>query len=104
MVPVTIVLVGYDEKYYLGVKVTIFDPQKVKESGFFLTVDQADWERSDMEKSLIRKKEKSKMNVLVEYYKLPNYIKGSGGEMIFGNLAIKSRKDRHEAKANQGDA
>ena len=39
MVPATVSLVGYGEKYYLGIKVTLFDPEKVKESGFFLTVD-----------------------------------------------------------------
>jgi hypothetical protein len=43
-------------KIYFGIKVTVFDPDTISESGFFLTVNQAAWERSDSEKSFIRKK------------------------------------------------
>ena len=46
-----------------------------------------------MEKSMIRKKEKSKLNILIEHFKLPNYLKGIGGDLIFKQLAVKSRKE-----------
>ena len=59
-VPATIQLLGCDSRFYLGIKVTMFDPATVSESGFFLTVKQKSWERNDSEKSLIRKKEKVK--------------------------------------------
>ena len=36
-VPATIYLLGCD-KFYLGLKVTLFDPATISESGFFLTV------------------------------------------------------------------
>ena len=52
---------------------------------------------------MIRKKEKSKLNVLLEYYKLPNYVKGPGGEMIFGKLEIKSRKEFVDLKSSLSD-
>lgn len=92
-VPATISLVGVENKIYLGIKVTVFDPDTVSESGFFLTVDQAAWERSDQEKSFIRKKLKVKQEVLFEHYKLPGWIKGSGGKMIFKKLQVKKRED-----------
>jgi hypothetical protein len=38
-VPVTLELIGIEGKQYLGIKVTMFDPSTVSESGFFLTVD-----------------------------------------------------------------
>lgn len=50
-VPVTIELVGIDNRIYLGIKVTLFDPETVSESGFFLTLKQSDWERPSSEKS-----------------------------------------------------
>ena len=53
---------------------------------------------------MIRKKEKSKLNVLLEYYKLPNYLKGSGGDMIFSKIAVKSRKEMEELRLSKADA
>ena len=29
MIPATVSLIGYDEKYFLGIKVTLFDPEKI---------------------------------------------------------------------------
>ena len=78
-VPATISLVGVENKIYLGIKVTFLDPETISESGFFLTVDQAAWERSASEKSFIRKKMKVKQEVLFEHYKLPGWLKGAGG-------------------------
>ena len=37
-VPVTIELLGCDSRFYLGIKVTLFDPETISESGFFLTL------------------------------------------------------------------
>ena len=59
-VPATIQLLGCDSRFYLGVKVTLFDPATVSESGFFLTVKQKSWERTESEKSLMRKKQRVK--------------------------------------------
>jgi hypothetical protein len=92
-VPATISLVGVENKIYLGIKVTFLDPETISESGFFLTVDQSAWERSDSEKSFIRKKMKVKQEVLFEHYKLPGWLKASGGHMIFKKLQIMSRAE-----------
>jgi hypothetical protein len=45
-VPLTISLLGYDNKSYLGIKVVAYNPQQIKELGFFFTVNQAYWELS----------------------------------------------------------
>ena len=82
-VPATIELLGCDSKFYLGIKVTLFDPATVSESGFFLTVKQKSWECSESEKSLMRKKAKIKQEPLLDFYKLPAFIRGEGGEQIF---------------------
>ena len=37
--PVSITLLGVDSLYYLGIKVTLFDPVTVSETGFFLTLN-----------------------------------------------------------------
>lgn len=85
-VPATVSLVGCENKIYFGIKVTVFDPETISESGFFLTVNQAAWERSDSEKSFIRKKQKVKQEILFENYKLPGWIKCKGGDMILKKL------------------
>ena len=92
-VPVTISLIGCENKIYFGIKVTVMDPETISESGFFLTVDQAAWERTNSEKSFIRKKLKVKQEILFEHYKLPGWIKGKGGDMIFKNFEVRSRKE-----------
>ena len=92
-VPATVSLVGCDGQFYLGIKVTLYDPVTIIETGFFLTVKQASWERSESEKSMIRKKVKTRFNLLLEHFKLPNYINGLGGDFIFKQMKIKSRKD-----------
>ena len=38
MQPATISLLAYDGKYFLGIKVALYDPATVSETGFFLTV------------------------------------------------------------------
>ena len=45
-IPVTIQLLGCEGKRYLGIKVTLFDPETISESGFFLTVLQHAWEKN----------------------------------------------------------
>ena len=44
--PLTISLLGFDNKHYLGIKVVVFNPTLIKELGFFFTVNQAYWELS----------------------------------------------------------
>jgi hypothetical protein len=92
-VPATVSLVSMDNKVYLGIKVTVLDPDTISEQGFFLTVDQAAWERTDSEKSYIRKKSKVKQEVLFEHYKLPGWLKGEGGKMILSKLQVMSRTE-----------
>ena len=84
-------MLGCDSRFYLGIKVTLFDPSTISESGFFLTVKQKSWERSDSEKSLIRKKDRVKQEVLYDHYKLPGFIKGEGGDQIFKKINVMSR-------------
>ena len=50
-VPATIELLGCDSKFFLGIRVTLFDPTTVSQSGFFLTLKQSNWECDDSEKS-----------------------------------------------------
>ena len=38
-IPATIQLLGCQGKRYLGIKVTMFDPDTISESGFFMTLD-----------------------------------------------------------------
>ena len=59
---------------------TLFDPVTVSETGFFLTLKQKSWESSDSEKSLMRKKNRVKQEILLDFYKLPAYIQGEGGD------------------------
>lgn len=37
--PLTISLLGYDSSHYLGIKVSCYNPQTIKEVGFFFTVN-----------------------------------------------------------------
>ena len=91
--PATLQLIGCDSKFYLGIKVTLFDSVTISESGFFLTLKQSSWERDDSEKSMIRKKEKVKQEVLLHHYKLPSWLSGDGGDQIFKKMEIMSRKE-----------
>ena len=59
-VPATISLLGCEGKFYLGIKVTLYDPGTVSDTGFFLTIKQSNWEYSVSEKSSVHKKSKSK--------------------------------------------
>ena len=92
-VPATISLLGCDSKFYLGIKVTLFDPIACTEDGFFLTVNQKSWELSESEKSMLPKKTKTRQEPLLEHYKLPKFLKGIGGDEIFRNMEAKSRKE-----------
>ena len=40
-VPVTVSLLGCEGKRLIGIKVTLFDPDTIQESGFLLVVDQS---------------------------------------------------------------
>ena len=95
MYPATISLLGCDSRFYLGIKVTLFDPETVKETGFFLTIDQSSWEHTAEEK----KAKGGKQDFLNVNYKLPDYIKGAGGDFIFKQLSVKSRKEIAELQA-----
>ena len=39
MIPATISLIGCEGKYFLGMKVTMYDPMTASENGFFLTIN-----------------------------------------------------------------
>jgi len=54
--PATLSLLGCEGKFYLGIKVTVFNWNTVSESGFFMTINQKEWERSEEEKKAMRKK------------------------------------------------
>ena len=71
---------------------TLFDPITVSESGFFLTLKQKSWERSESEKSLVRKSEKVKMENLLHHYKLPSWLMNEGGDQIFKKMEVMSRE------------
>ena len=63
-VPVTMELIGHSGKYYLGVKVTLFNQKELRDTGFFLLVDHKIWELTPEEKSSFRKKVKTNVDIL----------------------------------------
>jgi hypothetical protein len=50
-IPLTISLLGYDNKYYLGIKVVVYNPQLIKDAGFFFSVDQEYWALGEEQKA-----------------------------------------------------
>jgi hypothetical protein len=77
-VPVTLELLGHSGKNYLGIKVAIFNPATLKESGFFLVVDHRIWELTVEEKSFLKRKMKTKVDTLRQHFHLPGKLAESG--------------------------
>jgi len=46
---VTIQLMGVDDKYFLGIKITLFNQKQLKEEGYFFFVNQKRWALSAAE-------------------------------------------------------
>ncbi len=74
-IPLTIQLMGYDNQNYLGVKVVAYNPREIKEQGFFFTVNQGYWEKTDEQKTNIPKKRTMKTEILHDYYYLPDALR-----------------------------
>jgi hypothetical protein len=74
-VPLTVSLLGYDNKHYLGIKVVAYNPLFLKELGFFLTVNQYYWELSAEQKANVPKKRTMKTEILNDFYHLPDVLR-----------------------------
>lgn len=88
--PITLSLLAVEDRFF-GIKVTLFDPVTVSDSGFFLTVDQKSWERTAEEKQNAKGKDK-----LQRDYSLAAYLQGKGFEAIFKQMEVRSRKQMAE--------
>jgi hypothetical protein len=84
---------GFDNKTYLGIKVVAYNPHQIKEQGFFFTVNQPYWELSQEQKDNVPKKKLTKMEILHDYYHLPEGLRKQGFSYIMNNLALK-KNDR----------
>jgi len=74
-IPLTVQLLGYDNSSYLGIKVTAYNPSQIKDLGFFFTVNQQVWEKSDEQKKNIPKKRTMKTEILHDFYHLPDVLR-----------------------------
>ena len=88
--PITLSLLAVEDRFF-GIKVTLFDPVTVSDSGFFLTVDQKSWERTAEEKQNAKGKDK-----LQRDYSLAAHLQGKGFEAIFKQMEVRSRKQMAE--------
>lgn len=75
--PITLSLLAVEESFY-GIKVTLFDSPTVSDTGFFLMVDKASWERTQEEKQAIKIKDK-----LQRDYYLVSHLEAKGFDAIF---------------------
>ena len=88
-VPLTIQLLGFDNQHYLGIKVVTYNPQLIRELGFFFTVDQEFWALSEEQKASIPKKRTTKTEVLNDYYHLPELLRKNGFQYIVNHLQLR---------------
>lgn len=91
-IPLTISLLGFNNKQYLGIKVAAYNPSLIKELGFFFSVNQEHWALSDEQKSNIPKKRTMKTEVLHDFYHLPEVLKKQGFSYIVNNLILKKNE------------
>lgn len=91
-VPLTISLLGFDNKSFLGIKVVCYSPLFIKEQGFFLSVNQAYWELTDEQKANIPKKKTSKAEVLHDHYHLPDLLRKQGFQYIINKIQLRKHE------------
>ena len=88
LTPVTLSLLGCNGTF-IGIKVVIFDPNNITESGFFLTVRQKDWLKDGCETILGKNKDKKvKKTKLRTNYTLADHLTESGVTKIIKMLVI----------------
>ena len=88
-VPVTLQLIGVPNRFFLGIKLVVFNTDTTSESGVFLCIDQKNWLLHDSQKQYVKKTKLSK-DSLVENYSLPKFIQQNGMELILNKLEIKT--------------
>lgn len=66
-----------------------YNPHMIKEQGFFFTVNQAYWELSAEQKENVPKKRTTKMEVLHDYYHLPEVLRKQAFAYIMNNLSLR---------------
>ena len=99
-VPVTLQLIGVPNRFFLGIKLVVFNTDTTSESGVFLCIDQKNWLLHDGQKyvgdrrrnTLQQNVKKTKLSKdsLVENYSLPKFIQQNGMELILNKLEIKT--------------
>ena len=90
--PITLSLLSVEESFF-GIKVTLYDPLTVSDTGFFLMVDKAQWERTQEEKQAVKVKDK-----LIRDYSLIPHLQAKGFEAICKMMQVKSRKQVGESQ------
>ena len=102
-IPLTIQLMGVDNTAYLGIKVVAYNLLQIKEQGFFFTVNQAYWEKTDDQKGAIPKKRTMKTEILHEIYHLPEMLRKQGFSFIMNNLSLKKNERLVKWKGPYGE-
>lgn len=92
-VPVTIQLLGCDSKFFIGIRVTLYDPTSIGEYGFFLTVRQSLWEKSEEDKKSVKVKNYAKGDLLMDHFTLGQYLKRKGADIIFKTMRVLLRSE-----------
>ena len=90
-IPLTIQLLGYDSRWYLGIKVVMYNPHLIKEAGFFFTVNQDHWALTEEQKAAVPKKRTTKADALQEY-QLPELLRKQGFSYIMNNMVLKKNE------------
>lgn len=102
-IPLTISLLGFDNTSYLGIKVSAYNPQTIKELGFFFTVNQQYWELTDEQKENVPKKKTMKTEVLHDFYHIPDVLRKQGFTYIMNSLALKKNERLIKWKGPYGE-
>ena len=102
-IPLTIQLLGYDNNTFLGVKVVVYNPILIKELGFFFTVNQAYWEKTDDQKGVIPKKRTMKTDILHDFYHLPDVLRKYGFNHFINKHVLKKSERIIKWKGPYGD-
>lgn len=87
----TLELLGVEGKFYLGIRVTIFDRASLTSQGFFLSVKPKQWELTAAEKSKVRSQPDLMQGALHDFYWLPKYLKNGGADKIFATMTLRKR-------------
>ena len=79
--PVTLELIGVPMKFFIGIKIVIYDRVTMTESGVFIRVEQSEWILKDSEKNR-KVKKATKTDSLVENYSLAAVVSSKAFDIL----------------------